>query len=138
MGKGISLSVLVLVLSALVTFTASGGGFDGSANLVCASIDVVGCTDGPVCLQAHAHEFELPEFVFVDFAGKVIRATDDSGHKEVSPIKSTESTDKQIILQGFENHRGWTLAVDRNTGRMTITSTGPDVSFMIFGACTAL
>ena len=49
-----------------------------------------------------------------------------------------EATEKQVILQGVENHRGWTAAIDRQTGRMTLTSPGTDVSFMIFGACTAL
>ena len=130
--------LLVLAAAALGASGASAAGFDGSANLVCSTVDVVGCLDGPTCLTARARDFELPDFVFVDFAGQVVRATDESGHKEVSPIKSTESSDKQIILQGFENHRGWTLAIDRANGRMKLTSTGPDVSFMIFGACTPL
>ena len=133
-----SSAVLAIVASALVTFSASAGGFDGSSNLVCSSVEVIGCVDGPACLQAKARDFELPEFVFVDFANKVVRATDESGIKEVSPIKSSETTDQQLILQGIENHRGWTMAIDRSTGRMSISSTGPEVDFLIFGACTAL
>jgi hypothetical protein len=130
--------LIALVALVFASVSASAGGFDGKSKLVCSSVDVVGCTDGPECLQGHARDFELPEFVFVDFAGQVVRATDESGIKEVSPIRSTDSTDKQIILQGFENHRGWTLSIDRKSGQMTITSTGPEVSFMIFGACTPL
>jgi hypothetical protein len=138
MRNTISSSITLLFVAVLIPSSAIAAGFDGSANLVCSSVDVIGCTDGPTCLQAHARDFELPDFVFIDFAGKVVRATDESGHKEVSPIKSTETTDKQLVLQGFENHRGWTLAVDRENGRMTLTSTGSEVSFMIFGACTSL
>jgi hypothetical protein len=138
MKNSISSSILVLCSAVLVSSGVSAAGFDGSANLVCSSVDVVGCTDGPTCLQAHARDFDLPDFVFVDFSGKVVRATDESGLKEVSPIKSISKSEKQIVLQGFENHRGWTLAIDRETGRMAVTSTESEVSFMIFGACTAL
>lgn len=127
-----------VALAMVVAPAASAGSFDGSANLVCSTVDVVGCSDGATCLHGHARDFELPDFVFVDFEKKVIRATEDSGHKEVSPIKSTERSEHQLILQGFENHQGWTLAIDRADGQMTLTSTGRDISFMIFGACTAL
>jgi len=124
--------------TALLSGGASAAGFDGTSNLVCAAIDVVGCTDGPTCMQGQAHVFELPSFMFVDFENKLIRATDESGHKEVSPIKNFEQTEKQMILQGVENHRGWSAAIDRQTGRISVTLAGPDVSFMVFGACTAL
>ena len=141
MRKRIRLSALVLGLgmtTTLVSGGASAAGFDGTANLVCAAIDVVGCADGSGCVEGQARTFELPGFMFVDFEKKLIRATGESGHKEVSPIKNFEQTEKQIILQGVENHRGWSAAIDRQSGRMTVTSAGSDVSFMIFGACTAL
>jgi len=117
---------------------ASAADLDGKSNLVCAAIDVVGCVNGPGCLEGQARTFELPEFMFIDFEKKLVRATDESGHNEVSPIKNSEQTEKQIILQGVENHRGWSAAIDRQTGRMIVTSVGADVSFMIFGACTAI
>ena len=112
--------------------------FDGASNLVCAAIDVVGCASGKSCVEGQARSFELPEFIFVDFANKQLRGTDESGHQEVSPIRNFEATEKQVILQGVENHRGWSVAIDRENGRMTLTSAGGDVGFMIFGACTAL
>jgi hypothetical protein len=124
--------------TALMSGGASATGFDGTSNLVCAAIDVVGCVNGPGCLEGQARAFELPEFMFVDFENKLIRATDESGHTEVSPIKNFEQTRTQMILQGVENNRGWSAAIDRQTGRMSVTSAGPDVSYMIFGACTAL
>ena len=134
-------SALALGLGLTTTLlpgAASAAGFDGTTNLVCAAIDVIGCVNGPGCVEGQASSFELPQFMFVDFENKVVRATDESGHKEVSPIKNSEQTETQMILQGVENHRGWSAAIDRQTGRMTVSSAGPDVSFMIFGACTAL
>jgi hypothetical protein len=134
-------SVLALGLgltTTLLTGGASAAGFDGNSNLVCAAIDVVGCMNGPGCMEGQARTFELPELMFVDFENNLVRATDESGHKQVSPIKNFEQTEKQMILQGVENHRGWSAAIDRQTGRISVTLAGPDVSFMIFGACTAL
>ncbi len=117
---------------------AAAAGFDDTTNLVCAAIDVVGCMNGPGCMEGQARTFALPQFMFVDFENKRVRTTAESGHNAVSPIKNSETTERQMILQGVENHRGWSAAIDRQTGKMIVTSAGPDVSFMVFGACTAL
>lgn len=134
-------SALVLCFSgtsALLSGGASAAGFEGPNNIVCAALDVVGCVDGQGCVEGEARAFDLPQFIFVDFENKQVRGTEEGGHQEVSPIKNLETTEKQVIIQGVENHRGWTAAIDRQTGRMTLTSAGADVSFMISGACTAL
>ncbi|MGD8850835.1 MAG: hypothetical protein PVI28_00270 [Gammaproteobacteria bacterium] len=117
---------------------ASAGAFDGTTNLVCSAIDVVGCTDGPYCLEGQARAFELPQFMVIDFENNMIRATAESGYQETSPIRNADQTEKQMILQGVENHRGWTAAVDRHSGDLVVTSAGPGVSFIIYGACTTL
>ena len=125
---------LGLSLNLMSTGTAAAG-FDGKSNLVCAAIHVIGCTDG-VCAEGNSQTFDLPTFVYIDFKGKVVHGTNDSGDEVTSPINNFELTDKAIILQGFENHRGWTLGVDRQTGGMTLSATGSDVSFIIFGNCS--
>jgi hypothetical protein len=117
----------------------SAAGLSASGNLVCAASSVIGCTSGPSCLQGTAASFDLPAvFMFVDFKKKTITGTEADGDKEVSPIRNQETTDSTLILQGIENQRGWSMAIDRQSGEMSVSSTGPDVDFMIFGACTAL
>lgn len=141
MRKRTRLSAFTLVpglTAILLSAGVSATGFDGEASLVCATTDVVSCVDGPACLQGSSSDFDLPSFLFVDFKNKVVRATDESGYREVSPINNFEKTQKQMIIQGVENHRAWSLAIDRRSGHMSVTSAGPDVSFMIFGACTAI
>ena len=139
--KRMALDALAMGLGLTTTLLsggASAAGFDSKANLVCAAIDVVGCVNGPGCVEGQARTFELPEFFFVDFKNKVVRGTEEGRQQEVSRIRNFDVTEKQVILQGVENHRGWSIAIDRQNGRMTLTSAGADVSFMIFGACTAL
>ncbi len=107
-------------------------------NLVCAATNVTSCENGPGCVEGSARDFDLAEFLFIDFDKNLVRAKDEIGDKAVSLIKTQDMTTKQIILQGVENHRGWNVTIDRRNGRMALTSSGSGVSFMIFGACTSL
>ena len=131
---------LALALALAIPGAAVAADFDGSKNLICASIDVVACTEGargPVCTQGHSRTFELAEFFRIDFKKKEIRATGDNS-EAVSPIRYQEKTDTQIFMQGVEQDRAWTVTVDQADGTLNLTSTGQQLSFMIFGACTAL
>lgn len=131
-----------VALAALVT---TGGAsaqetpmITGKKNVICASQDVMACVDGPICLQGTTNTFELPAFMFIDVKAREIRAVEEGGKSVSSPIKTTDITDVSAIMQGYENHRGWTLAVDKMDGSFTLSATGPDVNFMIMGACTTL
>ena len=127
LGLGLSLG--------LMATGASAAGFDGKTNLICAAYHVVACTDG-ACVEGIPQSFDLPTFMYMDFKRKLVHGTSKSGEEVTSPIKNYEVTDEAIILQGFENHRGWTTGIDRQTGELTLSSTGADVSFIIFGNCT--
>jgi hypothetical protein len=118
----------------LVSTGASAAGFDGKSNLVCAGIHVIGCTGG-LCTEGSPLTFDMPTFMYMDFKRKVVHGTNESGAEVTSPIKNYEVTDEAIILQGFENHRGWTAAIERQGGGLTLSSTGADVGFIIFGNC---
>ena len=110
----------------------------GKSNVVCASQDIMACVDDAVCMQGKPSTFELPTFMFVDVKTKAVRAVDRDGSSVESPIKTHEVTEQSAIMQGYENHRGWTLAIDKMDGSFTLSATGPDVNFMIMGACTQL
>jgi hypothetical protein len=114
---------------------------DGSANLICAAFDVMACLDGGKCARGEARSFEMPEFMNVDFKRKVVHATYDAESEMKvanSPIKNSEISGNQLILQGVENNHGWTMAIDRNNGRMSLAVVGYEVNYSIFGACKAL
>jgi hypothetical protein len=46
-----------------------------------------------------------------------------------------EMDNLQITLQGYELGMGWTMAIDRATGKTSITLTGREETFVIFGTC---
>ena len=113
---------------------------DGSANLICAAFDVMACLDGGICSRGEARSFEMPEFMNVDFKKMTVHATydDENEKKEASsPIKNSEVSGNQLILQGVENNHGWTMAIDQNNGRMSLAVVGDELTFSFFGACKA-
>jgi len=117
------------------TADASKPVIDGKSALICSVNNVTACPDTGRCLQGQARAFDLPQFIAVDFAGKEVRTTKDSGDKAVSPIKNQETSRNQILLQGIENGHGWTMAIDSAHGHMSVSTTGEDVSYILFGAC---
>jgi len=119
----------------LMSAGAAAAAISGKINLICAATNAVGCTGG-ICREGQAATFDMPNFMFVDAKRKLVHAINEKGEEVSSPIKSYEVTDNAIILQGFENHRGWTLGIVRGDGAMSMSSIGADVNFMIFGNCT--
>lgn len=122
-----------------VSTVASAGPMDGSKNIVCSVVDVVGCTETGQCAEGTARSFELPQFLIMDAGKKVIRAAYEAGHKDVSsPVKNMESSGDHLILQGVENGRGWDIAINTKNGAMSASGVGDAVSFLLFGSCTAI
>lgn len=74
-----------------------------------------------------------PGFMRIDFAKKVV-----VGPKRTSPIVSIEMTTAQVLLQGTELGFAWSIALDRESGRMIATIADRAGAFLMFGACTAL
>jgi hypothetical protein len=132
------LATSTMVATSFVSAAVSAVAMEDSKNVVCAVIDVVGCTEKGACMEGTASSFDLPEFMILDSANKVIRAATESGHKSVSAVKNMERSGDHLVLQGVENSRGWNIAINTKTGRMSASGVGDAVSFLVFGACTAL
>ena len=122
----------------LVSTAVSAAGMDGSRDIVCAVTNVVGCAEEGSCVQGSARSFDVPEFMILDAKKKVVRASYESGNKAVSPVKNIERSGDHLILQGVENSRGWEISINTKSGRMSAAGVGDAISFLAFGACTAL
>lgn len=126
------------LLAMLPLSSVAAENLTGKDNLVCASIHVLACDKDNHCMQGPPSSFEVPYFMFVDFDKKQVRATSEEGEVAISPIKESHVTNQAIILQGFENGRGWTLAIGRADGKLTLASAGSDIHFAISGNCTEM
>ena len=130
-------ALLGMMLSVSVAANAESK-LDGSSNMICATFSITACVDGISCVDGEARTFDMPEFMWVDFKKKSIRADYDSEKTADSPFKHFQSTDNQLIIQGVENNHGWSMAIGKETGRMSLAVVGEEVTFTMFGACKAL
>jgi hypothetical protein len=61
-------------------------------------------------------------------------AVNGTGPKRSAQILFMDKSDAQITMQGFELGMGWTLAIDRATGKAIITFANREEGILIFGA----
>ena len=110
---------------------------DGSKNAVCAALTALVCIAGKGCAQGTSESINVPQFFHVDFAGQAIRATRPNGDKISTKIRSKVQEKGELILQGVENGRGWSMAISEKSGSATLTVAGDKIAYTVFGACTA-
>ena len=135
--KRLNVAALLGIMLCVSAAANAASKFDGSSNLICAALDITACVDGVSCAKGQARIFDLPEFMTVDFKKKSIHADYDGGKTADSPFKNFQTTESQLIIQGVENNHGWSMAIHRETGRMSVASVGEEVTYTMFGACKA-
>lgn len=128
------------VLAALAAPPVLAQSFDGKSNLVCAATEAVVCAESVGCRQGTTRAFELPEFMYVNFQKKAVhaRSADATTVNVQSPILNQHTSERSLVLQGFENDQGWTLSVQRKGGQMTTTVTGGAATVVLSGVCTPI
>lgn len=119
------------------------GSFDGSMNLLCAPQLAIECGPDGMCEQAMAASLNLPNFFLIDFSAKELTAVTESENKRTSTIKTMESLDNKLFLQGADDGiegvrdgLAWSMAIAQDTGRLVVSASGENEAFVIFGACT--
>jgi hypothetical protein len=133
--KMIFISVCLFIVTLLSAVLPAGAEdmFDGTKPLLCASIEAIDCAPGEQCEKGLPEIIGAPQFMRVDFEKKQI-----IGPKRTAEIRLMEKNDEQIMIQGYELGMGWALALDRITGKMTVTFARAESAFVVFGACTTL
>jgi hypothetical protein len=128
------LSVTLACLAAASPASAAGK-YDGSRPMLCAVTAISECTADGKCERSAPHAGNnLPSFLRVDLNGRVLTDNEGSGRK--TDIKASSTVDGQLILQGGENGKGWTMVIGSETGRWGGSVVEDDGLFAIFGSCT--
>jgi hypothetical protein len=133
---GLILALGGVGLAASTTEASAAGKYDGSKPMLCAVTAVSECTKDGACERSAPQEGgnNLPGFVRVDVKAKLLSEVDGGTRK--TEIKSSAIVDNQLMLQGAENGKAWTIVIASDTGIFGSSVVEDDGLFAIFGRCT--
>ena len=129
----IGIAVAVLIAASV----AVAGDFDGSAPLLCATNLAVECGPDYECRNSPPEISSIPSFFEINVKKKRLRGERD-GAEEISKIEQISREDGQLMLQGIDHHRAWSIVVVEETGGLSASVSDGRAGFVLFGACKKL
>jgi len=134
---------LLLVTAGLFGATAVLADFDGSEALICSLGQIIECDYGAECMSVTNESTDAPDFVELDFKKKKFVATTAGENTEPDDIDNVEVLENHLIAQGVQGTTrtdplGWSISINRMTGRAVLTAAGDNAGFVVFGACMPL
>ena len=114
---------------------AASGKYDGSAPLLCAHSAVSECLPDGECKRVTGDSVNLPRFLKVDLKARKVYS-EETGR--ASPLSTVEHLNGNLILQGVQAGRGWTMTISEETGTMSTAIASGAEGWVVFGACMLL
>ncbi len=99
----------------------------------CSLTQAYQCTSEDGCEESSVQDVALPRFIKIDLKAKVIKSLDKNIARETR-FREIDRVQGMIVLHGTEQ-RGWSMALGEDSGALTLTASGDDESFVIFGSC---
>ncbi len=128
---------LAAALSVLFPIITQADNVGDAERLLCASARVARC-DASDCELGLPQKWNIPSFVSVDLAKKMLSTTDASVAKRESPIAYVSRDQDRIFLQGTENGRSFSIVIDKATGHASIAIGADGFTVSVFGECTPM
>ena len=114
---------------------SAAGKYDGSKPMLCAITSTTECTaDGKCERSAPQAGNNLPTFVRVDVKGSFSPTTTERA--EDRDQGRDTSSDGQLMLQGDENGKAWSIVIASESGAFGSSVVEDDGLFAMFGNCT--
>jgi hypothetical protein len=121
-------------------FFAVIGGAVAAAELpaaICAVGQAIGCEPCAPCERNLPAAINLPTLMRIDPVRRVVISRSQTGGERRSDIGSITTLETTAILQGVDGGNAWSMHVDLQNGRFSLTSAGNDEAFIAFGSCSA-
>ena len=140
LGRGhVSRFLLTSLLLCIATTAGAEGLFDGTQPLLCVSSEAFDCSGDTACAETSPEGLSVPDLLRVDPGAKTISALDVELRDQSSPIESVQVVEGRLVLSGNDGEgRGWTLAIQQDTGDSVLTVTDATTGLIVFGECTGL
>ena len=111
---------------------------DKAEYILCSVTNVIECRAGMDCLESSAEAIKIPQFIKIDLDEKKMSDATVKDSTKSTSIKSMVRQEGDIILQGSEVGRGWSVIISEQTGKFSATISEDDFGFIIFGSCMAI
>lgn len=129
MGKFIALFLTIAVLFAAESAMAA----EENNIFTCSLTKAFTCTSSEGCEESSVQDLALPRFIRIDLQARIIKSLDKDVARETK-FRDVDRREGMIILHGTEK-RGWSMALGEKSMDLTLTASGDDESFAIFGSC---
>ena len=136
--KELKLTALgVLTLGLVVAATpAIADDVSGADRLICSSVQATVCGSDGDCEIGPPWNWNVPNFIVIDFKKGELSTTPASGERRVTPFKNHESAEGVTYLQGVEGGRAFSFVINQATGQVSIAVAREGITVSVFGACT--
>ncbi|HXJ80000.1 MAG TPA: hypothetical protein VMS64_15110 [Candidatus Methylomirabilis sp.] len=131
---------LGVIVGAVALFLAPSGAtaagkYDGSAPMLCVPVLMSECRLEGECRRVTAESVNLPQFMKVDVKAQKVYS-EEAGR--ASPVTAVEHVNGNVVLEGAQAGRGWTMTISEETGKMSLAISSSEEGWVGFGHCTLL
>ncbi len=132
------LKIILCLIFWMIPVLAVAADRDKSAEILCSVTKVIECDSYGDCMVSTAEGINIPQFLKIDLLGKTMADASLKDSPQKSAIRSMIRENGEIIMQGSENGRGFTMVVDETSGKFSATISEDSFGFIVFGACMAM
>ena len=138
MSKYIFRTVICALMVGVLPVSVIAGDFDGSKAMVCASVHATECdAETQECISGAPWMINFPVFTEINFETNTLSTTPQHKVERISKIAAVNHLPNgQMSVQGTDGDFAWSMLVSEESGSMTLTTSGEEVGFIVFGACT--
>ena len=127
----------LLVFALLLASTAAwADDVTGSNKILCTAIQATRCSVDEDCWNAPPWEWNIPQFIEIDFTEKRLATTAASGQNRSTSFKNLERNEGIIYLQGVEGGRAFSFVIVEATGSLSVAVATEGGTTSVLGACT--
>lgn len=127
--------VAILVLGAAWS-AAPADDVRGTSRMLCSVNLALSCTEDGDCESGPPWILNIPEFIEVNLAEKVLTTTKSSEERRETPIKLLERFEGAVYIHGSQNGRAFSFVITEETGMITYAVAAEEMVVTGFGACT--
>jgi hypothetical protein len=132
-----SFCLIVLIMTVVPTAVLADDVKDAEG-ILCTAVQATVCSFEGECEIGAPWNWNIPQFIEIDFEKKMLRTTRASGENRQTPFKNLEREAGLIFLQGVEAGRAFSFTIEEDTGFASIAVARNGLTVSVFGACTPL